>query len=76
MILKSHRKLASWKAHSLSKTSKIVIIKVDLANSSLHVMNCFKLTKRNNENLDIINKNFLWLPNIRSNETKGFPLVA
>ena len=39
-------------------------------------MNCFKLTKRINEDLDRINKNLLWLPNIGSNETKGFPLVA
>ena len=39
-------------------------------------MNCFKLTKRNNEDLDRINKNFLWLPNVGSNESKCFPLVA
>ena len=39
-------------------------------------MNCFKLTKRNNEDLDRINKNFLWLPNVGSNESKSFPLVA
>ena len=25
---------------------------------------CFKLTKVNNEDLDIINRNFLWLPNM------------
>ena len=39
-------------------------------------MNCFKLTKRNNEYIDRITTNFLWLPNIRFNEARGFPLVA
>ena len=39
-------------------------------------MNCFKLTKRNNEDLDGINRNYVWLPNIGSNETKVFPLVS
>lgn len=42
----------------------------------LHVMNCFKLTKINNEDLDITNRNFLWLPNIGINETKVLPLVV
>lgn len=70
VILKSKKKLASWKACFLSRASKIVLIKANLTNS--HVMNCFKLTKRNNKNLDRINKNFLWLPNVGSNESKGF----
>ena len=39
-------------------------------------MNCFKLTKTNNEDLDKINRNFLWLPNMVNNENKVFPLVA
>ena len=39
-------------------------------------MNCFKLTKNNSEDLDKINRNFLWLPNLGVNGTKGFPLVA
>ena len=44
--------------------------------SSLHVMNCFKLTKTNNEDLDRIDRNFLWLPNMRVIGTKVFPLLA
>ena len=39
-------------------------------------MNLFKLTKSNNEDLDKINRKFLWTSNIGSKETKGFPLVA
>ena len=39
-------------------------------------MNCFKLTKINNEDLDGINRNFLRLPNMGVNVTKEFPLVA
>ena len=47
-----------------------------MASSPLHFMNHFKLTKRNNEDLDRISRNFLWLPNVGSNDSKGFPLVA
>ena len=39
-------------------------------------MNSFKLTKKNNEELDKINRNFLWLPNMGVNGTKAFPLIA
>ena len=39
-------------------------------------MNCFKLTKSNNEDLDKIIKKFSCAPNIGSTEVKGFPLVA
>ena len=39
-------------------------------------MNCFKLTKINNEDLDIINRNFLWLPNMGDNGIKVFPFVS
>ena len=76
MILKSQKKLASWKAQFFSRVGKIVLIKANLASSLLHAMNCFKLTKINNEDLDKINKKFLWAPNIGSKEVKGFPLVA
>ena len=47
-----------------------------MVSSFLHVMNCFKLIKRNNEDLDKINRKFLWTPNTRPNETKGIPLVV
>ena len=76
VILKSQKKLASWKAHFLSRAGKMMLIKANLASSPLHVMNCFKLTKRNNEDIDIINRIFLWLPNMGINENKVFPLVA
>ena len=59
VILKSQKKLASWKSRFLLRVGKITFIKVNLASSPLHVMNCFKLTKRNNEDLDRINMNFL-----------------
>ena len=58
-----------------SGVTKIVLIKSNLV-SSLHVMNCFKLTKSNNEDLDKINRKFLWAPNLGCKEAKGFPLVA
>ena len=75
MVLKSQKKLASWKTWFLSRAGKIVLIKSNLV-SSLHVMNCFKLTKSNNEDLDKINRKFLWAPNLGFKEAKGFPLVA
>ena len=49
VILKSQKKLASWKAQFLSRVGKITLIKANFASSPLHVMNCFKLIKRNNE---------------------------
>ena len=53
-------------------------MKANLVSSPLHVMNCFKLTKKNNNNEDlhIINRNFLWLPNMGVNGTKVFLVVA
>ena len=39
-------------------------------------MNCFKFTKSNNEDLDKINRKFLWAPNIGFKEAKQFPLIA
>ena len=76
VMLKSKNKLASWKARFLSRADKITLIKSNLASTPLRVMNCFKLTKRNNEDLDGINMNYVWLSNIGSNETNVFPLVS
>ena len=76
VVLKSKNKLATWKARFLSIAGKITLIKANFVSSPLHVMNCFKLTKINNEDLDIINKNFLWQPNIGVNGTKVFSFVA
>lgn len=59
------------------RVGKIVIIEANLTSSPLHAMNYFKLTRRNNEDLDKINRKFLCAPNIRgSKETKRLPLVA
>ena len=76
MILKFQKKLTSWKARFLSRVGKIVLIKANLASSPLRVMNYFKFTKSNNEDLDKINKKFLWAPNIGFKEAKRFPLIA
>ena len=51
VILKSQKKLASWKARFLSRACKIILIKANLVSSPLHVLNCFKVTKRNNKDL-------------------------
>ena len=76
VVLRSQKKLASWKARFLSRAGKITLIKANLVSSPLHVMNCFKLTTRYNEYLYRINRNFLWPPNMGVNGTKAFPLVA
>ena len=76
VVLKSQKKLASWKARFLLRAGKVVLMKSNLASSPLHVMNCFKLTKNINEDLDKINRKFLWALNIGFKEAKGFPLVA
>ena len=49
VILKSKKKLASWKAQFLLRVGKITLINANLASFPLLVMNCFKLIKRNNE---------------------------
>ena len=76
VVLKSQKKLASWKAQFLSRAGNVVLIKSNLECSHFHVMNYFKLTKCNNDDLDKINRKFLWAPNIGFKEAKGFPLVA
>ena len=76
MILKSQKKSVAWRSRFLSRVGKITLIKANLASSLLHVMNYFKLTKINNEDLDKINRNFLWQPNVGVNGTKAFLLVA
>ena len=76
VVPKSQKKLAAWKARFLSRAGKITLIKTNLSSSPLHMMNCFKLTKRNNEDLDKININFLWQLNMGANGTKTFPLIA
>ena len=59
VIFKSQKKLASWKACFLSRGDKITLIKANLESSPLHVLNCFKLTKRNNEDLiELIKKSY------------------
>ena len=59
IFLKSQKKLASLEARFLLRAGKIVLIKANLASSPLQAMNCFKLTKSNNEDLDKINRKFL-----------------
>ena len=61
MVLKSQKKLTSWKTWFLSIANKIILIKANLASSLLYAMNCFKLAKGNNEDLDKINRKFLWI---------------
>ena len=72
VVLKSQKKLASWKARFLSKVGKVVLIKSNLASYHLYVMNCFKLTKSNNEDLDKINRKFSWAPNIGLRKPRGY----
>ena len=52
------------------------MIKANLASYPLHIMNFFKLTKRNNKDLDKINRKS-YGPQIRGhNKTKEIPMVA
>ena len=39
-------------------------------------MNCFKLIKMNYEDLDKINRKFLWILNVVPSEAKGILLIT
>lgn len=74
MILKSQANILE--NTFLSRIGKIFLLKANLARFPLHVMNCFKLTKMNNEDHDKINRNFFWTQNLVCKESKEIPLVA
>lgn len=76
VILKFKKKLTSWKASFLSRAGKNSIDKSKLSKLVLLHPKLFYLTKSNNEDLDKINRNFLWNPKLKPKEANRIPMVA
>jgi len=58
LVRKAHNKLQSWKASSISKAGRLVLIQSNLESLPSHTMQCFKLPKSTTNNLDRVNRDF------------------
>jgi len=70
---KAQTKLTTWKASSLSKAGRVVLIQSNLEALPSHTMQCFQLPASIASDLDRINREFFWK---KSNTEKGLPMVA
>ena len=73
LIEKAMNKLVGWKAKCLSKAGRIILIQSHLESLPAHTMQCFQLPAGVANNIDKINRQFLWK---RFNTDTGLPLVA
>jgi len=73
LLSHARTKLAGWKANTLSKAGRTVLIQSTLEALPAHTMQCFKLPATTATQLDNINREFFWKTN---SLTKGLPLVA
>lgn len=64
VIERTGKNLAKWKANTLSKPGRVTFIHSTLESTPLFSMQSFLLPKSNLENLDRINRNFLWNKNL------------
>lgn len=60
IVDRTTRNLFKWKANSISKSGKVILIQSKLAATPLYTMQCFMLPKKNLDSLDIINRTFYW----------------
>ena len=54
------KKLAGWKANLLSLASRAILIQASTTTIPAYVMQCTALPKKLLDNLDRVNRNFLW----------------
>jgi len=73
LINKAATKLSRWKANSLSKAGRTVLIQLHLESLPAHTMQCFQLPSATSTSVDQIHRNFFWK---KSNTEQGIPLVA
>ena len=59
-VRKADSKLQNWKASSISKAGRVLLIQYNFASLPSHTMQCFKLPKSMSNNLDKINQDFFW----------------
>ena len=60
LITKATTKLDGWKANSLSKAGRMVLIQSHLEALPAHTMQCFQLPQTVLKQLDSINRDFFW----------------
>jgi len=72
-ISKATSKLEGWKANSLSKAWRTILIQLHLESLPTHTMQCFQLLKSSTNHLDKLSREFLWK---KSNTEKGLPLIS
>jgi len=65
--------MEAWKANSLSKAGRVVLIQFSLESLPMHTMQCFQLPKKTTTLLDRVNRTFFWK---KYGTEKGLPMVA
>ena len=73
IIRKTAAWLDRWKANSLSKAGRTILIQSHLESLPAHTMQCFRLPQGIFDQLNRIHRNFFWKT---SSSTKGLPLIA
>lgn len=70
LILKMQKKLAGWKANTLSRGGRLTLIKANLTGMPNHVLSCFKCPQKITSRLDRECWNFFW-----GNDMKSPPIT-
>lgn len=60
LILRMQKKLAGWKASTLSRGGKLTLIKSNLISMPNHVLSCFRCPAKVTDRLDKECRNFFW----------------
>lgn len=66
IILRIQKKLAGWKAHSLSRGGRLSLLKANLSGMSNHVFSCFKCPAKVASRIDKEQRQFFWGNNVSS----------
>ena len=69
ILEKATARMESWKANSLSKAGRTVLIQSNLESLPTHTMQCFELPKKTTTLLDRVNRRFFWK---KSGNEQGF----
>jgi len=70
---KATARMESWKANTLSKAGRTVLIQANLESLPTHIMQCFELPKKMTTLLDQVSRRFFWK---KSNKDNGLPMIA
>ncbi|KAL6210713.1 hypothetical protein ACLB2K_015945 [Fragaria x ananassa] len=60
LMQNSSKRLVGWKQNTLSRASKLTLIKSNVAGKPNHVMSCFKCPKKLTDEIDKQERNFMW----------------